>query len=136
MTKSTMIEGKDLTITIDSVDYKCDITNCVMDSEPLDTDALTFCDAANYTEKWFFTVTAIQSTDADSFHQMLWANSGTTVAFVFAPHGNGTVTADEPHYTGNLIIGKKPKVGGTANTNYVFEYRLDIVGEPVKDDTP
>lgn len=137
MPSSTRIKGKSLTLKLGTTDYAIDATSVVLESEEADNDVTTFADAAaGAVRQWFFTITAIQSTDAASFWRYLWDNSGTTAAYVFAPHGNAVPSASQPHFTGNVTIGPKPNIGGEANSTFTFEYRLDCNEAPTLDTTP
>lgn len=128
---STRIKGKSLTLTIGAKDYAADATNIVLENEDADNDVTTFADAAaGGSKQWFFTMTAVQSTDADSLWRFLWDSTGDEVAYVFAPHGNTTPSATQPHFTGNVTVGAKPSIGGDANSTFTFEVRLDCKEEP------
>lgn len=135
MAESTRIKGRALALKLGSpvTDYWCDVTSVVLENEEADSDVVTFCSAAEGGARTFyFTVNAIQSTDADSLWRYVWDNTGEEVDFIYAPHGNATPTADQPHFEGTLVIGPKPSVGGEAgfNNDYTFETRWDVVGTP------
>lgn len=135
MAGSTRIKGTSLVFQLDSTEYACDATSVVLGPEEGGTgeEVVTFCDAATgATSTWYFDVEAITSTDTDSFWSFVWNNSGQNAAFVFAPHGNATPSAEQPHFTGTLNIGPKPSIGGTANTTFVFSKRFEVTGEPLK----
>lgn len=135
---STRIKGSALKLTLGSTDYWADITSCVLENEEADGGATTFADAAaGGARTYFFTLTAIQSTSASSFWRYLWENTGEVVSYVYAPHGNTTASADEPHFTGTVKVPVKPSVGGEAgaNTEYTFEIRMDCQEEPTLDTT-
>lgn len=137
MTARARITGKGLTFKINSVDYNVDATSVVLQNEEdtATSDTLTFADAATSTAavKWFFEVTAIVSTDTDSFWTYLWTNSGQTgVSFVFAPHANTTATAAKPHFTGTVTLPEKPSIGGEANSTWTFTVRIDLEAAPTK----
>ncbi|OZD30816.1 hypothetical protein CH252_40605 [Rhodococcus sp. 06-1477-1B] len=133
----TRIKGADLALSIGGVDYFADATSVVLDNEEASSDVVTFADAkAGGTAQEFFTVSAVQSTDPDSFWSYVWANRGKVVAFRYAPHGNAVATADQPHVIGQAKVGKRPTLGGEAAANgggYTFETRLDVQGETTLD---
>ena len=133
---STRIKGKGLTLTINDTDYQCDATSVTLLNEESDgdDDATTFCDTTGGgAVSWYFDISAITSTDADSFWSYLWDNAGTeNVAYLFAPHANETASADQPHFTGTLSLPAKPPLGGEANSTWTFEIRLDVDQEPTK----
>jgi hypothetical protein len=131
MTTSTRIKGRALSLKLGATDYWADATNVVLDSE--DPAVLTFYDASTAGRQYFFTIDAIQSTATGSFWSHVWANAGDdNVSFTYAPHGNATASATEPHFTGTLRIGQKPSIGGTAgvNSTFTFSTRFEINGEP------
>lgn len=137
---SSRIRGKQLMLTLGTpgTDYWADATSVVLDNEEADQDTVTFEDAAEDggPRQEFLQITAIQSTDADSLWSYVWDHTGEDVPFVYAPHGNETPTASQPHFTGTCTIGARPSIGGEAGrTNtYTFETRWDVVGKTVKDD--
>ena len=138
---STRIRGGKIALTFGSgasaEDYWADATNVVLENEESESDVVTFEDAENEdgARQFFFTLAAIQSTQTGSFWRYLWENTGEVVPFTFAPHGNETPTADQPHFLGTCRIGPKPSIGGEAGrTNtHTFETRLDVETGPTMD---
>jgi len=130
----TRIVGKGLTFKFGAADFKCDLISAVLergDAPDGGTDSVvTFCDAAASSggQVWKLGIEAVQSTDSasatdgQSLHTLIWdtaAGGGGDVAFEFAPFGNATATADQPHYTGSIVVpaGGYPSVGGSAGDN-------------------
>ena len=129
-----------------SKDYKCDLISAVLERTDQGggggDSAITFCDAATGAasgEKWTLTVEALQSTDdstatdGESLHSLIWESAakagGDKIPFEFAPHGNGTATAAQPHYTGTAVVpaGGYPAIGGQAGTNsWTWSYTFDL----------
>ena len=136
MTGSNRIHGAALALSFGGTDYWADATSVVLDNEESSAGVTTFADAAaGGARKFFFTVSAIQSTQAASFWRYVWANTGNTVAYIYAPHGNAEATADQPHFIGTTKVGPKPTIGGAAglDVDQVFEVRFDIVTGPTLD---
>lgn len=133
---STRIKGKALGFQLAAVDYWADNISVVLDNEEKDSDKVTFGDVASGgARQYFMEVNAVTSTDTESMWRYIWENSGETqVPFVFAPHGNPTATAAQPHFTGTCTIGPKPAIGTEADQTSDFEVRFDIDGVPVMDD--
>lgn len=136
---STRIKGTALALQLGTpaVDYWADATSVVLDNEEADQDTVTFEDAAaGGGRQYFLQITALQSTATGSFWRMVWDQAGEEVPFTYAPHGNETATAAQPHFLGTCKIAAKPRIGGDAGTSntYTFEIRLDVIGEPVLDD--
>lgn len=135
------IKGKALTFKIGTVDYYADATSIDLTSEESasSTDTVTFCDAANAvdTRDWYFDIESIITNDADSLWTYLWDNSGTqNVAYTYAPHGNTTPSATQPHFTGFVNIPSKPNIGGSSNSTWTFKVRIDCTAEPTKKVAP
>lgn len=133
---STRIKGNALALTFGGTDYWADATSVLMENEETNTGVTTFEDASNSGGRtYFFTISAIQSTDPSSFWRYLWENTGEVVAYKYAVHGNATATDAEPHLTGTVKIGPKPSLGGDASVNgeYTFTVRLDTQEEPTLD---
>ena len=136
---STRMRGNALALKFGSPaeNYWADATSVVLDNEESDSDVVTFEDAAggDAARQYFFSITAIQSTDESSFWSYVWENAGNVVAFTYAPHGNTEPEPGKPHFLGTCRIGPKPAIGGEAGrTNtYTFETRFDIESGPVKD---
>lgn len=139
MTGSTRIYGKQLRLEIDGTDQWADTISCVLKNEDNGDTVTTFEDASlGDTKKYFFEITAIQSTDATSFWSYVWDNTGEEVAFEYAPHGNASPATNQPHFIGTLEIGPKPEVGGEAGRKNTFQFstRFDVIGTPTLDRTP
>lgn len=138
MASSTRIKGNKLALKFGDTDHWADATSVVLDNEEGESDVVTFYDAANpgNNRQWFFELSAIQSTEQNSFWRYLWENTGEEVAFTYAVHGNETPSADQPHLIGIVKIGPKPALGGDASETgtYTFDTRLDVVGTPTIDD--
>lgn len=136
---STRIKGRQLKLEIGTpvVDYWADVTACTLQNEEADSDVVTFEDAAQPGGAMvdYLEITAIQSTDPDSLWSYIWEHAGEKVAFAYAPHGNETPTAAQPHFIGECIIGPRPAVGGEAgrDTTFTFETRWDVDGRVVMD---
>jgi hypothetical protein len=134
---ATRIDGKKLSLKFGTLEVKAESGEFTLDNEEADGGYTTFADAAaGGTRQWFITITSLTATDSTSFWRFLWDNTGEEVAFTFIPHGNVTVTADQPTFTGTAVVGAKPPIGGSAGEDWTFEYRLDLVGEPTMDVTP
>lgn len=138
MPKSTTLQGNKLTLTIGGVDYYADLTTAQIENEDADTDVVTFADAATGGgRQYFFTISAIQSLDPQSFWRMVWNNTGNTVAYRYAPFQNATPSDSQPHFTGQLILGDPGTIGGDADSSassaYTADFRCDVIGKPTLD---
>lgn len=135
---SIRIKGSALKLTLGTpaVDYWADVTAVTLNNEEAAAGVTTFEDASlGGARQFYLEGSAIQSTEEDSFWDYLWSNTGDIVDYVYAPHGNTTPTADEPHFTGTVKIPAKPAVGGEAGTTneFTFDFRMDCQQEPTKE---
>ena len=62
-------------------------------------------------------------------------NKGTTVAFIFNPHGTGSESASQPQWTGSCVLVPVP-TGGPGNEFALVDIVLPVVGVPLRDATP
>lgn len=133
---STRIKGSALSLTFGGTDYWADVTSVTLENADKDSSAVTFADASGTPPRQYqIKGSAIQSLDTSSFWRYAWANSGATVAFRYAPRGNATASADEPHFIGTVKIGPRPTVGGEAGANneFTFDFEWDVDGVPTLD---
>lgn len=133
MAATTRIKGAALVLKIGATDYAPDITSCTIDNEAADGDVVTFADAAaGGARKFLMNITAIQSTDTDSLWSYIWLHSGEEVDYVYAPHGNLVADTAKPHFTGRVVIGPKPSIGGTAGASntYTFTTQWECTDTP------
>lgn len=142
MTTSTRIKANALLLSIDGTDYWADFSSVMMQSEDAASDVNTFYDASlGGRRDFYFTVSGVQSTASTSFWRAMWADAGSEVAFIYAPSGNATASADLPHFTGTVRIPAKGSfmIGGEASADGTFAFdgvRMDIVGDVTLDTTP
>jgi hypothetical protein len=137
MAASTRIKGNALKLTIGGTDYYADIISAVLQNEDAPSNVVTFADAAaGGAAQWYFTITAIQSTDTASFWKKMWDIAGgtTNIAYVFNPWGVTTPTTSKPNFTGNVRLKNVNSItiGGTASVTdeYTFDIRLECQENP------
>jgi hypothetical protein len=129
----TKYKGKDLSLTIAGTEYKDNLISVTIVNEEGDTDTVTFADlAAGGAVDWTMEVEAIGDYRSDSLWGYIWANGGTTAAYVLKPYGNATASATQPHFSGNLTVGAPAQIGGTADETFTFEYTFTLTGKPTK----
>ncbi|MCU1530121.1 MAG: hypothetical protein JWP75_3884 [Frondihabitans sp.] len=136
-TPNTRLKGDKLMFTVGATtDYAADATNVVLTWDDADSGTVTFADAGNggafdATLKG----TAIQSTDPASFWSFAWGAVGTVVPFKLAPWANAVPSVTQPHFTGNVKIGKRPDLGGDAQIDgddYTFDFEWKVQGDVTK----
>jgi hypothetical protein len=136
---SPRLLGKQLLLEVDGEEYQADIISCIKKAEPNGDQLVTFEDAAGgEVFQWYFEITAVQSTQATSFHTFCEEHVGEVLPFTYAPQGNATAAANQPLYTGTCEVAAPPDLGGEAGRKkqQQFQVRFDIIGTPVKDVTP
>jgi len=114
--------------------YAEDLTSIVLENEDGDTDTVTFKDYADGGSRtYFIRGSAIQGTNVGSLWKYNWDNSGSTsIDFVYGPNGNTVATTAQPHFTGKLTIGPKPRIGGEASGDgsFQFDFEFTVDGIP------
>lgn len=134
---SIRIKGNKLALSFGGVDVWADVTAVTLENTDKDGGLTTFEDASGTPgRQYLIKGTAIQSLQTSSFWRYAWANSGQTVAFRYAPKGNATASADEPHFLGQVKIGPRPTVGGEAGASneFSFDFEWQVEGDPTMDE--
>lgn len=126
------VDGKLLTLTIDTLEVECVAATVLLDAEPMDDDLVTFTDKENGDDQqWFIQVTALPDLAPGSFWSLLWDTLPfTPLTFRLRPYGNATATSDKPHLTGQVYVDRSPPVGGDAQVAWWFDTRLSCVATP------
>lgn len=122
------IKGKSIVFEVDGTEYAGETSNVVFSS------AVGTLGFGNYEDSLDFTcaVTGFQDTAAASLHSELWANPGATVDITFAPHGNATPSASQPHFTATGYAETVPNLGGAAGEFFVYDINFILTGKPVR----
>jgi hypothetical protein len=122
------IKGKSIVFEVDGTEFAGQVSNVTFSS------AVNTLGFGNYVDSLDFTcaVSGFQDTAAASLHSELWANPGQTVNISFAPHGNATPTAAQPHFTATGYPEIVPDLGGAAGEFFVFDLNLILDEKPTK----
>lgn len=122
------IKGKSIIFEVDSTEYAGSVSNVTFSS------AVGTLGFGNYEDSLDFTcaVTGFQDTASASLHTELWANPGATVDITFAPHGNATPSANQPHFTATGYAETVPNLGGAAGEFFVYDINFILTGKPVR----
>jgi len=100
--------------------------------EDKDSNDITFSEAAEgAVQNPLLKLKFIQSTAASSLHQYLFDNQGEVVEAVYAPHGNASPSASQPHFKVTALkISGIPEIGGDATKETVgFETEVELKSE-------
>lgn len=122
------IKGKSIVFEVDGIEYSGQTSSVTFSSA---VGTLGFGD---YTDSLDFTcaVTGFQDTATASLHSELWANPGATVDITFAPHGNASPSASEPHFTATGYAETIPDLGGAAGEYFVYDITFILEGKPTR----
>lgn len=122
------IKGKSIVFEVDGTEYSGGVSNVVFSS------AVNTLGFGNYEDSLDFTcaVTGFQDTAEASFHSWLWDNPGVNVEITFAPHGNATATAAQPHFTATGYAEVVPDLGGAAGEFFTFDLNFILDGKPTR----
>lgn len=129
MAASTRIKANNIVFKIGATDYACDATMVELALDDAPGDVQTFCET-RVGGQWTLTLEGITSGEDTSLYRVLWDNFGTEVAFILAPNGNATASADQPHYTGTVIFDQLPPLALTSNEVAKFSVALSVKNTP------
>jgi len=129
MAASTRIKAQNILFKIGATDYACDANMVNLTIEDAPGDVQTFCET-RVGGQWTLQLDGITSGEDTSLFRVLWANYGTEVAFVIAPNGNTTPTADAPHYEGTVVFDQLPPLALTSNETAKFSVTLTVKNTP------
>lgn len=123
------IKKNRLTVTVDGDEVTPDVSNLEVRVGDADTDFVSFADAAlGGTKEWTLAMTIAQDTAAGSLWRQIWDNVGAELDVVVRPNGNATPSANEPHFTGTVIV-KYPDgliLGGDADVSETAVQTVDV----------
>ena len=75
--------------------------------------------------EWSLKLDGYVSVKSGSLYNFLWTNFGSEVAFTIIP-GGGTVGADNPSYSGTVIINELPPMSLVSNEEVAFSVTLRV----------
>lgn len=122
------IKGKSIVFKVDNVDYAGGVSNVVFSSAVGKLGFGNYEDSLDYT----CAVTGFQDGASNSLHTYLWDNPGVSIDIVYAPYGNATATANQPHFTATGYAETIPAVGGAAGEYFVYDLNIILDGKPVR----
>ncbi|MEI7419438.1 MAG: hypothetical protein WCK24_01090 [Actinomycetes bacterium] len=126
MATSTRIKATNIIFKIGTVDFSCDTNMVELTLNDAPGDVKTFCEVRTGGE-WKLQLDGITSGDSASLYRLLWANFGTTVAFVVAPNGNATASTTQPHYTGSVVFDELPPLSLNSGDVVKFSVTLTVL---------
>ena len=122
------IKGKSIVFEIDGVEYSGGVSNVTFSS------AVGELGFGNYEENLDFTATVegFQDTAAASLWSTLFDAPGVSMSITYAPHGNASPSAEQPHFTATGYAETVPDLGGTAGEFFTFDMNIILDAKPTK----
>jgi hypothetical protein len=106
-----------ITLDVDSTDRSDEVSKAVITSNPASSDFMTFTEAASGGSRdYALNMVIAQDHASDTLWDLIWTGAGTSVDGVYAPYGNATPSASQPHYEFTCTV-KEPDgdfLGGEA----------------------
>lgn len=127
-------DGKSLSLTFSTVEVNCVSTSIVLDNEDADAELVTFGDVvAGNDKRWYFVVTGLPDYSPGTWWTLCWETPQyTPLPYLFKPYGNAVASPSQPHFTGSVMVDRKPPVGGDAGSVWSFDTRLSCTANPTR----
>lgn len=116
--------AKNITLTIDGDDYAPQVNMVELTLGDAPGGVQTFTEV-RVNGEWALQLDGYVSQDADSLYRILFDNFGQELPFVINPAG-GTIGADNPAFTGTLIVNELPPLTLTSNEDVSFSVTLRV----------
>lgn len=116
--------ARNITLTIDGDDYSPQVNMVELTLGDAPGGVQTFSEVRPHGE-WSIQLDGFYSQDAGSLNRILFDNFGAELPFVVNP-GGGTIGADNPAYTGTLIVNELPPLSLTSNEEMTFSVTLRV----------
>lgn len=95
----TRVQPRLIALDVQSVDRSGEVSKAVVASAAADSDFTTFEDArSGGAREYTLQMTIAQDHASGTLWDLIWTGAGTDVPGVYAPYGNETPSADQPHY--------------------------------------
>ena len=122
------LKGKSIVFKVGGTDYAGSVKSVVFSSEVGELGFGDYSDSLDYSAA----ITGFQDFAANSLWTQLFANPGASLSLVFAPHGNATPSASEPHFTATGYAETVPDMGGAAGEFFVYDITFILDGKPTR----
>jgi hypothetical protein len=122
------LRGKSIVFEVDNTEYSGGVSNVNFTNE---VGELGFGD---YEDSLTFRcqIVGFQDFAASSLHSKLYDNPGQTISITYAPHGNATASASQPHFTATGYAETLPAIGGAAGEYFVYDLNIILDAKPVR----
>lgn len=90
-----------IALEVEGIDRSDEVSKCVITAGPTDADFMSFTEARSGGGRDYgLDLTIAQDHAAGTLWDLIWTSPGTLADIVYAPYGNETATAAQPHYAG------------------------------------
>lgn len=120
------LKGKTIIFEIDGTEYQGAVNNVTFTSEVGELGFGSYEDSLDFRCQ----VVGYQDYAANSLWRKLWDNPGASINLTFAPHGNATASATQPHFTATGYAETLPTLGGAAGEYFTFDLSIVLNGKP------
>lgn len=122
------LKGKSIVFEVDGVEFSGSVRNVVFASAVGELGFGAYEDSLEFTA----TVEGYQDFAANSLWSKIWDTPGLSIDLTFAPHGNATASASQPHFTATGYAETIPNMGGAAGEYFTYDLNIILDGKPVK----
>jgi hypothetical protein len=118
------ITARDIIFKIGSTEYAPQLNSVELTLGDAPGGIQTFSELRVQGE-WALTLSGYTSNEDSSLYRLLWTNFGSTAAFIIQPQ-SGTVSSDNPQYTGTVLFNELPPLTLTSNEEVAFTVTLRV----------
>jgi hypothetical protein len=118
-----------ISLDVDDADRSGEVSKAVITSSPSSSDFLSFEDArSGGARDYALNMVIAQDHASDTLWDLIWTGAGTSVDGVYAPYGNETPSATQPHYEFTATV-KEPDgdfLGGEASDSTTAVATIEV----------
>jgi hypothetical protein len=118
------ITARDIVFKIDGTEYAPQLNSVELTLGDAPGGIQTFSEL-RVSGEWALALSGYTSNEADSLYRLLWTQFGTEADFIVQPK-SGTVSADNPQYTGTVLFNELPPLTLTSNEEVAFTVTLRV----------
>lgn len=129
-----------IALDVDGTDRSDEVSKAIITSAASDSDFTSFLEArSGGARDYALNMTIAQDHASGTLWDLIWTGAGTLVTGTYAPYGNETATATEPHYDFEAKVSEPDGdfLGAEANDSLtavaVVEVVWDLTAKPTKD---
>jgi hypothetical protein len=122
------LKGKSILFKVGATDFAGSVKSVVFKSAVGELGFGDYSDSLAYTCE----VTGFQDFAAASLWTTLFTTPGASINLTFAPHGNATASASQPHFTATGYAESIPDFGGAAGEYFTYDLNIILDSKPTK----